>query len=122
MTKLSTLAEAVASIPGEAHVALSGFAISRCAMAFAHEVIRQGITGLTVSQCVAAMDLDILVGGGAGGGAATESLSLLSRQPESARQVVATSNVSDLVCRVVIFRPGSSCPCPARGTKTRDVR
>lgn len=44
---------------------MSGFAISRCAMAFAHEVIRQGITGLTVSQCVAAMDADILVGGGA---------------------------------------------------------
>jgi glutaconate CoA-transferase subunit A len=65
MTKLSSLAEAVASIPEGAHVALSGFAISRCAMAFAHEVIRQGIKGLTVSQCVAAMDADILVGGGA---------------------------------------------------------
>ncbi len=65
MTKLATLAEAVRSIPPGAHVALSGFAISRCAMAFAHEVIRQGITGLTVSQCVAAMDADILVGGGA---------------------------------------------------------
>jgi glutaconate CoA-transferase subunit A len=34
-------------------------------MAFAHEVIRQGIKGLTVSQCVAAMDADLLVGGGA---------------------------------------------------------
>jgi glutaconate CoA-transferase subunit A len=65
MTKLSTLAEAVASVPGGAHVALSGFAIARSAMAFAHEVIRQGITGLTVSQCVASMDADILVGGGA---------------------------------------------------------
>jgi acyl CoA:acetate/3-ketoacid CoA transferase alpha subunit len=63
MTKLSTLAEAVASIPKSAHVALSGFAISRCAMAFAHEVIRQGIKRLTVSQCVAAMDADILAGG-----------------------------------------------------------
>lgn len=65
MTKLSTLAEAVASIPPGAHVALSGFAIARCAMAFAHEVVRQGLTGLTVSQCVAAMDADLLVGGGA---------------------------------------------------------
>ena len=64
MAKTATLAEAVASIPGGAHVALSGFAISRCAMAFAHEVIRQGITGLTISQCVCAMDADILVGGG----------------------------------------------------------
>jgi glutaconate CoA-transferase subunit A len=65
MTRLSQLSQAVASIPQGAHVALSGFAISRCAMAFAHEVIRQGIKGLTVSQCVAAMDADILVGGGA---------------------------------------------------------
>ena len=33
-------------------------------MAFAHEVIRQGIKGLTVSQCVISMDADILVGAG----------------------------------------------------------
>jgi glutaconate CoA-transferase subunit A len=65
MDKLSTLADAVASIPDGSHVSLSGFAISRCAMAFAHEVIRQGIKGLTVSQCVLAMEADILVGGGA---------------------------------------------------------
>ena len=64
MAKTTTLAEAVASIPSGAHVALSGFAISRCAMAFAHEVIRQGIKGLTVSQCVGAMDADILAGAG----------------------------------------------------------
>ncbi len=42
MTKVTTLAEAVASIPSGAHVALSGFATARCAMAFAHELIRQG--------------------------------------------------------------------------------
>ena len=65
MSKLSTLADAVASIPDGSHVSLSGFAISRCAMAFAHEVIRQGIKGLTLSQCVLAMEADILVGGGA---------------------------------------------------------
>jgi glutaconate CoA-transferase subunit A len=65
MTKVSTLADAVASIPGGSHVSLSGFAISRSAMAFAHEVIRQGIKGLTVSQCVLAMEADIMVGGGA---------------------------------------------------------
>jgi acyl CoA:acetate/3-ketoacid CoA transferase alpha subunit len=34
-------------------------------MAFAHEVIRQGIQRLTVSQCVAGIDADILVGAGA---------------------------------------------------------
>jgi glutaconate CoA-transferase subunit A len=65
MTKVTSLAEAVASIPSGAHVALSGFAITRCTMAFAREVIRQGIKRLTVSQCVGAMDADLLVGGGA---------------------------------------------------------
>jgi glutaconate CoA-transferase subunit A len=65
MSKVTTLTEAVASIPSGAHVALSGFAITRCTMAFAHEVVRQGIKGLTVSQCVGAMDADLLVGAGA---------------------------------------------------------
>jgi glutaconate CoA-transferase, subunit A len=65
MTKLVSLAEAVKSIPDGAHVALSGFAITRCNMGFAREVVRQGISGLTLSQCVGAMDADLLVGGGA---------------------------------------------------------
>ncbi len=65
MTKLTTLTEAVASIPSGSHLALSGFAITRCVMAFARELVRQGIKGLTVSQCVGAMDADFLVGAGA---------------------------------------------------------
>ncbi len=65
MKKLCSLSDAVASIPSGSHVALSGFAITRCAMAFAREVIRQGIKKLTISQCVGAMDTDLLVGGGA---------------------------------------------------------
>jgi glutaconate CoA-transferase, subunit A len=75
MKKLSSLSEAVASIPSGSHVAVSGFAITRCVMAFAREVIRQGIRKLTISQCLGAMDTDLLVGGGAverliyGGGA-----------------------------------------------------
>jgi glutaconate CoA-transferase subunit A len=64
MGKLTTLTEAVASIPPGSHLALSGFAITRCAMAFASEVIRQGVKGLTISQCVGAMDADLLVGAG----------------------------------------------------------
>jgi acyl CoA:acetate/3-ketoacid CoA transferase alpha subunit len=64
MSKVTTLAEAVASIPTGAHVALSGFATARCTMAFAHEIIRQKINKLTVSQCVGAMDADIMVGAG----------------------------------------------------------
>ncbi len=65
MSKVATLAEAVASISPGDHVSLSGFATARCSMAFAHEVIRQGLKGLTVSQCVAGMDADILIGAGA---------------------------------------------------------
>lgn len=64
MTKVATLSEAVASIPQGSHVALSGFATARCAMAFAHEVIRQNLNDLVVSQCVAGMDADILAGSG----------------------------------------------------------
>ena len=64
MTKVSSLSDAVASIPAGSHVALSGFATARCAMAFAHEVIRQDLKNLTVSQCVAGMDADILAGAG----------------------------------------------------------
>jgi glutaconate CoA-transferase, subunit A len=65
MNKLSSLSNAVASIPSGSHVAVSGFAITRCAMAFAREVIRREIGNLTISQCVGAMDTDLLVGGGA---------------------------------------------------------
>ena len=64
MSKLCSLSEAVSTIKPGAHISLPGFAITRCAMAFAHEVIRQQITGLTVSQCVGAMDADLLVGAG----------------------------------------------------------
>ena len=64
MSKLSTLSEAVSTIPSGAHLALSGFAITRCTMAFSREIIRQGIINLTISQCVGAMDADLLVGAG----------------------------------------------------------
>ncbi|MBN2243095.1 MAG: CoA transferase subunit A [Acidobacteria bacterium] len=65
MPKVTGLGEAVASIADGAHIGLSGFSIARCAMAFAREIIRQGIRNLTVSQCVGAMDADMLVGAGA---------------------------------------------------------
>ncbi len=64
MTKLTSLTEAVKTIQDGSHLALSGFAITRCTMAFAREVIRQDKRKLTVSQCVGAMDADILVGAG----------------------------------------------------------
>jgi len=65
MKKLCSLSDAVASIPSGSHVALSGFAITRCAMAFAREVNRQGIKKRTISQCVGPMDTGLMVGGGA---------------------------------------------------------
>jgi acyl CoA:acetate/3-ketoacid CoA transferase alpha subunit len=65
MSKVTTLSEAVSSISSGSHISLSGFAITRCAMAFAREVIRQGLDRLTISQCVGAMDADLLVGAGA---------------------------------------------------------
>ena len=65
MSKVTDLASAVSSVPPGSHIALSGFATSRSPMAFAHEVIRQGIKNLTVSQCVACMAADLLVGAGA---------------------------------------------------------
>ncbi len=65
MSKVTTLEQAVASISSGDHVALSGFAITRCCMAFARQVIRQGLKGLTISQCVGARDADLLVGAGA---------------------------------------------------------
>ena len=64
MAKLASLSEAVGSIASGSHVALSGFAIARCTMAFAREVVRQRIDGLTISQCVGAMDMDLLAGAG----------------------------------------------------------
>jgi glutaconate CoA-transferase, subunit A len=65
MSKVSSLSDAVSSVPNSSHVALSGFATARCTMAFAHEVIRKGLKELTVSQCVGAMDADLLIGAGA---------------------------------------------------------
>lgn len=62
MDKTCSLQEAVKSIPNGSHVSLSGFAITRCNIAFAHELIRQNIHDLTISQCVGALDTDLLVG------------------------------------------------------------
>jgi len=62
MDKTCSLSDAVKSIPSGSHVSLSGFAITRCNIAFAAEIIRQNIHDLTISQCVGALDTDLLVG------------------------------------------------------------
>ena len=63
-SKLVPIAEAVSSIPNRSHIALGGFAITRCVIAFAHEMIRQDKRELTVSQCIVGMETDLLVGAG----------------------------------------------------------
>jgi glutaconate CoA-transferase subunit A len=63
--KIKTAAEVVGSIPDGAHIALGGFAIARNVIAIAHELIRQNRRALTVSQGVAGLDTDLLVGAGA---------------------------------------------------------
>lgn len=54
----------MASVPEGAHIALGGFAIARNVIAVAHELIRQNKRNLTVSQGVAGLDTDLLVGAG----------------------------------------------------------
>jgi len=65
LNKIRSLQEAVASVCDGMHVVLSGFTISRNAIAVAHELIRQQKKELTFSACIGAMDVDLLVGAGA---------------------------------------------------------
>ena len=62
--KVKTVAEVVRTIPDGSHIALGGFAINRCNIAVAHELIRQGKKNLTLSQGVVGLDTDLLVGAG----------------------------------------------------------
>lgn len=62
--KRATLAEAVALLPDGGHLAMCGFAISRNAVAFAHELIRAGRRHLHLSQVVGGLETDLLVAGG----------------------------------------------------------
>lgn len=64
-SKVASMKEAVDLIPNGAHLALSGFAITRSPVAFVHEMIRQGKKDLTLSQCIGAFETDLLVGAGA---------------------------------------------------------
>ena len=58
------LSEAVRLIPDGAQVALGGWVITRCLMAFAHEMIRQKKRNLAISESMGGMDTDLLVGAG----------------------------------------------------------
>jgi glutaconate CoA-transferase subunit A len=61
---MKTAKDVVGSIPDGAHIALGGFAIARNAIVPVHELIRQNKRNLTVSQGVAGLDTDLLVGAG----------------------------------------------------------
>src|SRR5438552_2304379 len=63
-SKVKTMAEAAALVRDGDHVALGGFACTRNAVAFTHEIIRQGRRDLTLSAAVLGMDADLLVGAG----------------------------------------------------------
>lgn len=62
--KLRPLREAVGLVEPGSHVSLGGFSLARNVIAFAQEIIRQGKRGLTLSQALAGMDTDLLVGAG----------------------------------------------------------
>lgn len=62
--KIKTMAEVVKTIRDGSHIAVSGFAATRNSMAFAHELIRQRKRNLIISQCIASMETDLLVGAG----------------------------------------------------------
>jgi acyl CoA:acetate/3-ketoacid CoA transferase alpha subunit len=59
-----SLGEAAALVRDGDHLALSGFACARNAVAFSHELIRQGRCDLTISACIFGLDADLLVGAG----------------------------------------------------------
>ena len=62
--KTKTVAEIVRTIPDGSHIAMGGFAIARNAIVVVHELIRQQKKNLTLSQGVAGLDADLLVGAG----------------------------------------------------------
>jgi glutaconate CoA-transferase subunit A len=63
--KLRDITDVVRTIPDGAHIGLGGFAIARNVITAVHELIRQGKRDLTISQGVAGLDTDLLVGAGA---------------------------------------------------------
>jgi glutaconate CoA-transferase subunit A len=60
--KRITIKEAVKLVPDGAHLFWGGFGFQRPPMAFAHELVRQKKSNLTIYTCGSEMDLDILVG------------------------------------------------------------
>ncbi|MEA2642652.1 MAG: glutaconate CoA-transferase, subunit, partial [Chloroflexota bacterium] len=57
-SKVMSLGEAAALVRDGDHLGLGGFACTRNAMAFTHELIRQGRHDLTISGAVLGMEAD----------------------------------------------------------------
>jgi glutaconate CoA-transferase, subunit A len=64
MSKVSSLAEAMSAVQDGTHLALTGFSITRSAVAAAAEIVRAGRRGLTLTQATGSLDTDLLVGSG----------------------------------------------------------
>ena len=64
MRKVVTLRDVIAKVRDGAHVAFGGFAITRCVVAAACELVRARTRGLELTQVIGGMDTDIAVGGG----------------------------------------------------------
>ena len=63
MNKIRELSDIVREIPDRgAEIAFGGFIITRCSMAFAAELIRQGKKDLTLYSVMGTMECDLLVG------------------------------------------------------------
>lgn len=62
--KIWPLREAVALVDDGSHIALGGFAITRCVVAVAHELARAGKRDLQVTQTTGGLDTDLLAGCG----------------------------------------------------------
>jgi glutaconate CoA-transferase, subunit A len=64
MPKVSSLPEALSAVKDGTHLALTGFALTRAAVAAAAELVRAGRRGLTLTQVIGSLDTDLLVGSG----------------------------------------------------------
>lgn len=105
MNKVVSLRDAAALVKDGDHLALSGFACARNAVAFSRELVRRSPRNLTISACILGMDADLLVGAGMVGkviygGGSIDRFGQLQRVNEAIEQgtVVAEYASSLAIC------------------------
>ncbi len=64
MSKVASLTEALSAVKDGTHLALTGFSVTRSAVAAAAAIVRAGCRGLTLTQVVGSLETDLLVGSG----------------------------------------------------------